>query len=226
MSQNTPIQWTDDTVNPVMGCNAPCELRPTPKQVRESARQFFLKELPKVKPSQIKILVEDQTRDRNATEIYQLRERIVTAMLSALNESATGGAVKSMTTRFKARLDPIYICYAHQQHMFRGSDITNPDKRTNPGFAPQFEKLTRFPGRMALAARRPDLFGKHRPNKPWLHHLPRVFFISDMADALSAGIEFDYLREEIVEVVVSDYGRRHIWLWLTKKPERMAAIHR
>jgi hypothetical protein len=46
MSQSTPIQWTDDTVNPVMGCNAPCELRPGPGEVRELIRTFLYEEFP------------------------------------------------------------------------------------------------------------------------------------------------------------------------------------
>ena len=106
--------------------------------------------------------------------------------------------------------------------MMRGSDITNPSKRTNPGFPVQFEILKKFPGRMAEAAMRPDLYGKVRPTKPWLDYLPRVIFVSDMGDALSEGIDFDYLKHEIIDVVFSARGRQHIWLWLTKMPKRMA----
>ncbi len=43
-----------------------------------------------------------------------------------------------------------------------------------------------------------------------------------MGDALSAGIPFDYLRTEIVKNVTSADGQRHLWLWLTKRPGRMA----
>ena len=43
-----------------------------------------------------------------------------------------------------------------------------------------------------------------------------------MGDALSEGIEFDYLNAEIIEVVTSPEGLRHFWLWLTKRPARMA----
>ena len=127
----------------------------------------------------------------------------------------------ALMKRLKERLDSMFVCYAHHQHMFRGQDITNPDKRTNPGFAPQFEKVTKFPGRMARAACLPDLFGKLRPDKPWLNHLQRTEFVSDMADALSAGVDFEYLEREIIDVVSSNRGRQHLWFWLTKKPERM-----
>jgi len=56
---------------------------------------------------------------------------------------------------------------------------------------------------MAEAAMRPDLYGKVRPDKPWLDYLPRTFFVSDMADALSGEIVFGYLKQEIVDVVSS-----------------------
>jgi ankyrin repeat protein len=45
-----------------------------------------------------------------------------------------------------------------------------------------------------------------------------------MGDALSSEISFDYLRQEIIGTVRSPLGRRHIRLWLTKRPARMAAF--
>jgi protein gp37 len=221
MSQSTPIQWTDDTVNPVMGCNAPCELRPGPGEVRELIRTFLHEEFPNA--SLIDKSLDRETNDCNATEMYQLREVIVRkAILAAERQEALKGAVGAIAKRLKERLDSIFICYAHQQHMFRGGDVTNPDKRNSPGFAPQFEAVTKFPGRMAKAACSTDLFGKLRPDKPWLNLLPRTFFVSDMADALSAGIDFEYLEREIIDVGASNRGRQHLWLWLTKKPKEMA----
>jgi protein gp37 len=43
-----------------------------------------------------------------------------------------------------------------------------------------------------------------------------------MGDALSSSVPSDYLKEEIVDVVTTTEGRRHLWLWLTKRPNRMA----
>jgi protein gp37 len=222
MSQSTPIQWCDDSVNPVMGCSAPCELRPTPRQAREVVYEFFRNEFPQA--SAMQALLEEHMEDHNATEIYQLRGEFVTAVLTALNEPPA--KAKKIGAGLKAKLDSIYICYAHQQHLMRGSDITNPDKRANSGYAPQFEQVTKFPIRTADAARWPDLFGTIRSEKPWLNYLPRVIFVSDMADALSVEIDFDNLRREIIDVAASDYGSRHLWLWLTKMPNRMADFGR
>ena len=105
-------------------------------------------------------------------------------------------------------------CYAGMLHCRYGG--------TNPGFAPTFEQVTPYPGRMAKAARWSDLTGEHRPDKPWLKGLPRHIFVSDMSDSLSQEVSFDFLHDEIITVVDSELGQRHRWLWLTKRPKRMA----
>ena len=92
---------------------------------------------------------------------------------------------------------------------------------TNPGFASVFEQVSTAPGRMAESAKWSVLTDTTRPNKPWLDGLPRLIFVSDMSDALSQKVRFDYLRKEIIDNVVSDDGVRHQWLWLTKRPGRM-----
>jgi len=75
---------------------------------------------------------------------------------------------------------------------------------------------------MAKAAKQPDLSGMRRRGKPWLDGQPRLIFVSDMGDALSKNISFEYLESEIIEAVTSPAGRRHRWLWVTKRPGRMA----
>jgi len=220
MSISTLIQWADDSINCVMGCSAPCELRPTPAQAREIATKFFDATFPDTTPAEITRVLDGVIGGRNATEIYQLRDQTVDALFTAVDKPSAGAPM--VKKDYKASLDRVFICYAHQQTLMRGSDITNPYKRTVAGFPVQFEMLTKFPGRMAEAAMRPDLYGKVRPDKPWLDFLPRVFFVSDMADALSPEIDFDYLKHEIIDVVSTIRGRQHIWLWLTKMPTRMA----
>lgn len=119
-----------------------------------------------------------------------------------------------------------FSCYAGILHLRHGKDPLKPDKHTNKGYAPTFEQVTRFPGRMAVMSRKWDLTGKDRPEKPWLDGLPRLVFVSDMGDALSAGVPFEYLHDEIVNVAMSPKGSRHVWLWLTKRPARMAEFAR
>jgi protein gp37 len=75
---------------------------------------------------------------------------------------------------------------------------------------------------MAEAAAWSDLTGTARRNKPWLDGLSRLIFVSDMSDALSSVVPFDFLEDEVVRTATSPNGQRHHWLWLTKRPERMA----
>jgi protein gp37 len=101
-----------------------------------------------------------------------------------------------------------------------------------------FSVISFHPGKIAEAAKWSDLTGTVRhpiqtgtdkngdpkitPAKPWLNGLPRLIFVSDMSDALSAVVPFEYLRAEVVQQVTSPNGMRHCWLWLTKRPDRMA----
>jgi len=105
-------------------------------------------------------------------------------------------------------------CYAGAQHEHFGE--------VRRGFSPDFSEITFWPGRVATAAAWPDLAGRRRAGKPWLDGLPRVIFVSDMGDALCSNVPFEYLRREIIETVAGRRGHRHRWLWLTRRPERMA----
>ena len=109
-------------------------------------------------------------------------------------------------------------CYAGTLHVRFGG--------VTPGYAPRFEEVTLFPGRVAEACGWSDLAGKARADKPWLDGLPRLIFVSDMSDSLSAAVPFEFLRDEIVLNVAGERGRRHRWLWLTKRPDRMAKFSR
>src|SRR4051794_16856770 len=105
-------------------------------------------------------------------------------------------------------------CYAGVLHRRYGG--------VTKGFSPTFEEVTFWPGRMADAAVWPDLTGTTRRDKPWLNGLPRLIFVSDMSDALSSVVPFDFLEEEVIHTATSPSGQSHHWLWLTKRPERMA----
>lgn len=105
-------------------------------------------------------------------------------------------------------------CYAGVLHTRFGG--------ATPGYAPTFEEVTLFPGRMEQATKWRDLRDTERVDKPWLNGLPRLIFVSDMSDALSKAVTFDYLNDEVIRNVTSELGERHQWLWLTKRPARMA----
>ena len=95
-------------------------------------------------------------------------------------------------------------------------------KGTNKGYAPTFEQLTQFKGRAAEAADLPDLLGQCNPATPWKDGLPRMIFVSDMGDALSNKDDFPFLKDDLMPAVNSENGQRHLWLWLTKRPNMMA----
>lgn len=108
---------------------------------------------------------------------------------------------------------PCYAAKIHEQRLAR---------YYREHYGPSFTEVRLIPGRLQECARWSDLTGKPRPDKPWLNGMPRMIFISDLADALSEAVSFEYLRDEIISPVVSWQPRNHIGLWLTKRPQRMA----
>ncbi len=96
--------------------------------------------------------------------------------------------------------------------MRHGKNPDDPTKKTNPGYAPQFEDVTQFPGRSLIAAKWSDLYGTDRSEKPWLNGFPRIIFLEDMGDAFCGNVPFDYLKTEFVDVAMSEKGKAHIWL--------------
>lgn len=106
-------------------------------------------------------------------------------------------------------------CYAAAIHnRFAGS----------AAFPKPFHEVVLRPGRMRQAAGWSDLRGTKRPDKPWLDGLPRCIFIGDMGDSFAKGVPLKYLADEVIANVTSEVGRRHRWLWLTKKPKRMGQL--
>jgi protein gp37 len=110
------------------------------------------------------------------------------------------------------------ICYAGILHDRYGGKTK--------GYSPTFDEVTTWSGRMRKAAGWPTLSGTVRADKPWLDGLPRLIFVSDMSDALSSGVTFEYLLEEVIGAATSGQGSRHQYLWLTKRPRRMAEFSR
>ncbi|WP_338287145.1 DUF5131 family protein [Luteolibacter sp. LG18] len=213
----TSIQWCDDSSNPVMGCEG-CPLFPTPQKVAAAVlKELLVFDLPR---QQLKELVDGEFGGRPLSRLYTDRRQIAVKIVKRLK--SLGATLNGLRDIIWRAIASAVRCYAANLHLRWSS---KPDgRRGNPGFAPWFEELTLFPGRMAKTAKQPSLKGGARPSKPWLDGMPRLVFVSDMGDALSKGVSFDYLKAEIIDAVVSREGRRHVWLWLTKRPKRMAAF--
>ena len=226
MSKITKIQWCDSTINPTMGC-AGCELFPSPGKITEaidaavsgcganiSSRQI-LKELI---GRHYRLIRSPEPCHRNAvttTNIWHFRNLLRMEVKKSHGPKAANAALVTIKTLLK--------CYAAKLHLNRGASILHPGRNRNQGYAPTFEQVTNYEGRMMNAARWGDLIGRRNPEEPWKNGLPRMVFVSDMGDTLSSKskIQMDFLRREVIDTATSNQGARHLWLWLTKRPENM-----
>ncbi|MDQ8192449.1 DUF5131 family protein [Roseibacillus persicicus] len=217
MSNKTPIQWTHSTCNPSMGCDG-CELWPNPSKVRSELVTLALSASGESKLRLTALIGLELHPYEYASQIFHDRIDLALKLESLIPE------VPSYL--WLEKLEQIFKCYAGILHIYRGGKPADWSTPSVKGHAAIFEKPELFPGRVAKSANLPDLRGKKAKDSPWLDGLPRLIFLSDMGDALSRSISFDYLKAEIIDNVTSPQGQRHIWLWLTKRPKRMAEFAR
>ena len=203
--KTTKIQWCHSTINPVMGCDG-CELWPTNARlatlIEATLTSTFGLPRPMLTP-----VVRQAVGCREMSRIYRDREMVADEIQAALGTTLGVRMVVLDSIRRAAK------CYA-------GHLGTN--RAGHKGYADQFEQPKLYAGRMAMGANWPSVTPDEAASKPWLAGCPRLIFISDMGDALSQAVPFCFLRQEIVDNVISASGQRHLWLWLTKRPARMA----
>ena len=86
------------------------------------------------------------------------------------------------------------------------------------GWPKSFDEPEFFPGRLEKAVRWKDLTGTDRLDKPWLNGLPQHIFVNDMSDGFCPDVDpWQWLAPSIPSMHLSP----HIWLLLTKWPDRM-----
>ena len=90
------------------------------------------------------------------------------------------------------------------------------------GFPKSFYEPALFPERLAVALRWPDLTGTELPGKPWLNGRPRMIFLDDMGDTFTESLPLDWIAPHVPAMAASP----HVWMFLTKRPERMAQFWR
>lgn len=201
MSKTTDIQWCYSTINPIMGC-AGCPLWPNDGEV-------------------IAWLVK-RTAAFGCTRPYieiiwssrRLPDRVDTmcAVIEALADRLDG-KYRAQCRALKVQGRKLFRCYAgHVTRRFADKSAAYPKS---------FESPQVFPGRVAESATWGDPSPTERARKPWLGKR-RLIFLSDMGDALSEGIEFDTLLTEVIEPIIAAKSSPAMWLWLTKRPKRMA----
>jgi len=203
--KHTKIQWCHSTVNPVMGCDG-CELWKPASAIRTVLLKLLLGQTSWPERT-LRQQLADVLGDRTTSDIYRDRERVAAEVVHRLGGNAEMGLMLIDTIRRECK------CYAGLLGTFRAG---------HSGYADTFESPKLYPGRVEKAAdwRAPAL--DEVDGKRWLRNLPRLIFISDMGDALSGDVPFDYLRQEIISNVRSEAGCGHLWLWLSKRPQRMA----
>lgn len=198
--KNSPIQWCDDTVNPIMACDG-CELWPSRSKFLRICKDAVGRSLPKGSKN---LQIFDQAIAQTELLTHKDTAKLMLDLIPGI--PMREAVLQEILGHLK--------CYAGKLTEKRAGKVA--------GYPRSFLQPELFRGRVEKMARARALSGKNREGKPWLDGFPRMVFISDMGDALSRGIGFDDLFEEIIKPVISPHGAQHIWLWLTKRPERMA----
>jgi protein gp37 len=221
----TSIQWCDSTVNPIMGCLG-CELFPEPKVILtrlSEALASFSPPATYVADNLQRIISEaygkliskmGYKKGLTSTNVRHAKKQF----LEMVGKDYGHDAVKAVSLAY----DRAYTCYAATQHLNKGLNIFKEERPSVKGYARTFEQVTPFPGRIREASEWSDLRGKSNPAEPWKESLPRLIFVSDMGDAFSRKSDFQFLKDECLPAFTSDAGKKHLWLWLTKRPETMA----
>ncbi len=230
MSDTTIISWCDSTVNPVMGCGG-CELLLGPdvicRHLDQALRELGigwkngqakerLTKLCRDTYDKIESPLPGHSPELTTTNIWHVKDLFFETL------PRDSGSLAKAVAREVIEHDT--ACYAARLHFQRGLSILNPGRKSNPGYAKVFDEMTFYPRRAAKAATMPDLKGSHRNSKAWLNDLPRLIFVSDMGDAFCDldDDRRDFLADDTMSAITSDAGKRHFWLWLTKRPAIMA----
>jgi len=223
MAINTSIQWCHSTVNPCMGCLG-CEIYPPPgkiitrldrelSEIEKSWRAGLVAEILRQIIHKLGANLPDQFLELTTTNIYHVRMHL-NRFLSETYSATLGQLAQNI-------IEEMVKCYAARLHLSKAFSIVNPTRHANKGYAPTFESITRFPGRVLKMAQSTP---PKKTDSPWLDGQPHLIFLSDMGDALSRVTDFEFLLEDTIPAIVSSEGSRKMWLWLSKRPKNMAAF--
>lgn len=195
-------QWYDMAVNPVEGCTG-CELHPTLDDVREVVVTVF------VKMGYSEVIESGSLPSFEGTcptEVFLRLPDLVRGVARLVPDRGQ----RKLERTLRETLEHLFRCPTathHRRH--QTEEIICGDER-------RFEKPILHPGRTKRVARQPSLGGQEREERFWLNGLPRMIRIGEKGDALSKGVPFRFLEDEIMDVADSSNGRRHLWLWPTR----------
>ena len=194
-----------------MGC-AGCELWPAKSKLLRQLAEVICSTPAPPAADEVRTVLESITADWEHTSQIHFNRVVLTGQLASHFALPT-----SIRNQLEELIRGACKCYA---------GLLGAMRPGRPGYADRFEIPKLFAGRMAMASRWAPVSQREVEAKPWLQGFPRMIFISDMGDALSSSVPFSFLKNEIIDAVSSDLGRRHIWLWLSKRPARMAEFGR
>lgn len=200
------IPWCHSTIIPVMGCDG-CE-RWSSHGTMVRQIDVTLDAIVAATADEVTAVMREALSDRSTFDFHDQHRSIPAQILSQLNR-----AEPNLLPTIAQRIRAACTCYGSELGALWTGQKCHADV---------FEHPTLFPGRMAMGANWGLPTASEVADKPWLLGLPRLICISDVGDALSANVPFEFLKGEIIEAVTSPAGQRHIWPWLSKWPERMA----
>lgn len=194
-----------------MGCDG-CELWPSPAKISSTIVAELVVIQPGLPPStELWKMMSSMFGGHDTSWVYANRKAIAAELVEKL------GLEKQSINELVDIIRSACKCYA---------GLLGTNRAGHKGYADAFVEPKLFPGRMAAAALWKAPSDAEHESKPWLAGAPRMIFVSDMGDAMSDSVPYAYLKQEIIDVVMSNAGSRHLWLWLTKRPSRMAGFGR
>jgi protein gp37 len=229
MSTISTIQWCDTTVNPIMGC-AGCELFTAAPVILRAldAALVGVCDWPTGTANVILSRLCSETYDAIPNPHPAMQRHVTTTNIWHLRQAFAEAVIKEHGPEAgevaKRIIEEQVTCYAAKLHLNKGASLVNPTKVPHKGHAPVFSMIhigEDYHTRVPDVAKLKDLLGTRNERTPWKDDLPRMVFVSDMGDAFSRKQEFEYLKTAAMEPITSEKGKRHLWLWVTKRPHIM-----
>ena len=232
MSEITRIQWCDSTVNPILervGCDRSLPVATVLKAVDEAVEEIIPEKFDSCELFE-SVLVQAVAMMTAEQQLeYDNYQELDTALVARLTPQFLAEVELIFSKQARQAADDVLSqfasCYAGRDNNGKAINVTNPgQKNRNIGFAPRSLAVTTGKVRMDKAAAWVDLLGRENQETPWRRCLPRMIFVSDEWDALSFDEDLPFLKSDVVSAFGSPNGRRHLWLWPTKQPARMARL--
>lgn len=152
--------------------------------------------------------------DVSLMDIWNLKESFIEVIKEAYGESIVNGAMQVIRK---------YLAF--NEDRLDGSETEGKVERWQT--SPHLNTWTRvecLPGKVAQVAAfgRLGISMREGYNPSWRKGICRLIFLSSIGDPFTRTVDFDFLKNDIIQAIASKEGKRHFWLCLTRFPQRMA----